>query len=39
MRSKTINTELIDVLKTLVRVANKEDAAVWDAVADKLRKR
>ena len=39
MRSKTINTELIDVLKMLVRAANEEDAAVWDAVADKLRKR
>ena len=38
MRSKTINPELIDVLKTLVHAANEEDAAVWDAVADKLRK-
>ncbi len=39
MRSKTINTELIDVLKTLVRASNEKDVAVWDAIADKLRKR
>lgn len=38
MRSKTINPELIAVLKTLVHAANEADAAVWDAVADKLRK-
>jgi large subunit ribosomal protein L18e len=38
MRSKTTNTELIDVIKTLVRAANEADAAIWDAVADKLRK-
>ena len=38
MRSKTTNPELISVLKTLIRTANEEDATIWDALADKLRK-
>lgn len=38
MRSKTTNPELIDVLKALTRTANEGDAAIWDALADKLRK-
>jgi large subunit ribosomal protein L18e len=38
VRSKTTNPELIAVLKTLIRSANEEDAAIWDALADKLRK-
>ena len=38
MRSKTTNPELIAVLKTLIRTANEEDAAIWGALADKLRK-
>jgi large subunit ribosomal protein L18e len=38
MSAKTTNPELIDTLKTLIRAANEEEAAIWDAVADKLRK-
>lgn len=38
MSAQTTSPELIHVLRTLVRAANAENAAVWDAVAEKLRR-
>ena len=36
--AKTTNPELIEALKALIWRANEEDAAVWRALADRLRK-
>lgn len=38
MASKTTNPELIEVVKTLIWRANEEDALVWRALADSLRR-
>jgi len=38
MSSKTTNPELIEVVKLLKRRANESDAAIWDALAEKLSK-
>ena len=38
MSSKTTNTELIEVVKLLKRKANVSDAAIWDDLAERLRK-
>ncbi len=38
MSAHTTNPELIHVVQLLVRAANAEHAAVWDAVAKKLQK-
>ena len=38
MSSKTTNPELIEVVKLLKMKANELDAAIWDALAEKLRK-